>query len=148
MDKIKVTMIFPANLITRPITYHLVKDYDLQINILHADIHLNKTGKLVVDISGEEDNIKKGLDFIKELGVRYSIFNKSVIWKEDKCVHCGACTAVCPSGALWLDKDTWSLMFDKEKCLVCSLCVSACPLGVITVTDNGNGNDRDLNNVP
>lgn len=146
MDKIKVMMRFPPNMVTKPITYHLVKDFDLQINILHADIHLNKTGKLIADISGEQDNIRRGLEFIREQGVEYSIFNKGVIWKEDRCVHCGACTAVCPSGALWMDGETWSLMFDKEKCLVCSLCVSTCPLGVITVIDNGNG--RDTPDVP
>ena len=100
MNKIKVTMIFSANLITKPITYHLIKDYGLQINILNADISLNKTGKLVADISGEEDNIKKGLQFIEDQGVEYSIFNKSVIWNEDKCVHCGACTAVSFGGPL------------------------------------------------
>ena len=36
--KIKVTLYFPANKVTKPITYHLVKDYDLKVNILNADI--------------------------------------------------------------------------------------------------------------
>ncbi len=137
MKKIKVTMYFSANLITRPVTYHLVRDFDLRINILHADISLNKVGKLVADIEGEEDNIQKGLEFVKKQGVEYTIFNKGVIWQEDRCVHCGACTAVCPSGALQMDRDSWCLTFDREKCLICELCVDACPLNVICVTDNG-----------
>jgi ABC-type methionine transport system ATPase subunit len=52
--KIKVTLYFPANEITKPVTYHLVKDYDLKVNILNADISLNKVGKLTMDIEGEE----------------------------------------------------------------------------------------------
>lgn len=132
--KIKVTMYFPAGHVTKPITYHLVKDYDLVINILHADISLSKVGKLTVDISGEEENIVAGLKFIEEQGIQYKLFTKTIIWQEDNCIHCGACTAVCPSGALEMDKNDWSLTFDKEKCLVCELCVKACPLRVMNVS--------------
>ena len=134
MKTIKLTMYFSANGITKPITYHLIKDYNLQVNILHADISLNRVGKLTADITGEEKDIEAGLKFVEEQGVKYKLFTKSIIWQEDSCVHCGACTAVCPSGALRMDADSWSLTFDKEKCLVCELCVKACPLRVISVS--------------
>ncbi|MEN8904700.1 MAG: 4Fe-4S binding protein [Clostridiales bacterium] len=133
MKKIKVTLYYPADKVTRPITYHLIKDYNLQLNILHADINLNKTGKLIVDIYGLEDKIDEGLDFISKQGIEYKIFNKSIIWNEDSCIHCGACTAVCPSGAIKMDSESWKLTFDKEKCLICELCVKACPLDVMNV---------------
>lgn len=133
MKKIKVQMNFPANEVTKPVTYHLVRDFDLQINILHADISLNKVGKLIVDVEGDEGNIEAGLKFVEEQGIKYKLFTKSIIWQEDNCVHCGACTAVCPSGALQMDKQDWNLTFDKEKCLVCELCVKACPLNVMCV---------------
>lgn len=131
--KIKVYMTFPANKITAPVTYYLVRDFDLQINILHADIGLNKVGKLIVDVEGEEANIEGGLKFVEEQGITYKLFSKSIIWQEDKCVHCGACTAVCPSGALQMDKQDWTLTFEKEKCMICELCVKACPLKVMSV---------------
>ncbi|MCX7749260.1 MAG: 4Fe-4S binding protein [Clostridia bacterium] len=134
MKKIKVTLYYSANEITKPITYHLVKDYDLQINILHADISLNKVGKLVIDIIGENESIEAGLKFIEEQGIKYKLFTKTIIWQEDNCVHCGACTAVCPSEALQMDKVEWDLTFDKEKCMVCELCVKACPLNVMCVS--------------
>ena len=134
MKTIKLTMYFSANDITKPITYHLIKDYNLQVNILHADISLNRVGKLTADITGEERDIEAGLKFVEEQGVKYRLFTKSIIWQEDGCVHCGACTAVCPSGALRMDSDSWSLTFDREKCLVCELCVKACPLRVISVS--------------
>jgi ferredoxin len=135
--KIKVTLYFPANKVTKPITYHLVKDYDLKVNILNADIGLNKVGKLTMDIEGEEKNIEQGLGFLKEQGITCRLFTKGIIWKEGSCIHCGACTAVCPSGALELDKNEWNLTFNKEKCLICELCVKACPLKVMNVSDNG-----------
>ena len=134
MKKIKVTMYFPVGGVTKPATYHLVKDYNLIINILHADISLTKVGKLTADISGTEENIAAGLKFLEEEGISYKLFTKSIIWQEDNCIHCGACTAVCPSGALAIDKTDWSLTFDREKCLVCELCVKACPLRVMNVS--------------
>ncbi|HOJ09331.1 MAG TPA: 4Fe-4S binding protein [Clostridiales bacterium] len=133
MKKIKVTMYFPSNKITAPVTYHLIKDYNLMLNILNADVSLNKIGTLVVDIEGEEKDIEAGLEFVKSQGADYKVFSKSIIWQEESCVHCGACTAVCPSGALTMDKTDWNLTFDKEKCLVCELCVKACPLKVMCV---------------
>lgn len=133
MKKIKVTLYYPVKSVTKPITYHLIKDFDLEVNILNADIGLNKTGKLVLDITGTEWNIESGLKFIQDQGLTYKLFNRSIIWQEDSCVHCGACTAVCPSGALELDKINWSLTFDRDKCMVCELCVKACPLKVMCV---------------
>lgn len=132
--KIKVTLYFPVRSVTKSITYHLIKDYDLKVNILHADIDLDKGGKLTVDIAGTECNIEAGLNFIESEGIKYKLFNKSIIWNEDECVHCGACTAVCPSGALAMNKPEWSLTFNKEKCLMCEMCVKACPLRVINVS--------------
>ena len=134
MNKIKVSMYFPADKIKKPIVNHLIKDFDLQVNILHADISLNKVGTLVVDITGSEWSIEEGLKFIQEQGLSYKLFNKSLIWQKEECVHCGACTAVCPSDALKMDTQNWELTFEKEKCMVCELCVRACPLKVMCVT--------------
>ncbi len=134
MKKIKVSLYYPASEVTKPITYHLIKDFDLQVNILHADISLNKVGKLVIDIIGDDINIEAGLKYIEDQGIKYKLFTKSLIWQENECVHCGACTAVCPSGALGMDRQSWNLTFDKEKCMVCELCVKACPLNVMCVS--------------
>jgi len=134
MKKIKVALYYPAKDVSKPITYHLVKDYDLCINILHADISLNKIGKLVLDIEGEEDKLEAGLQFVKDMGIEYKLFTKTIIWQEDNCMHCGACTAVCPADALKMDKVDWCLTFDQEKCMACELCVKACPLNVMCVS--------------
>jgi len=46
---------------------------------------------------------------------------------DRKCTHCGACTAVCPTGALHIVRPEMRVAFDQKKCSVCELCVPACP---------------------
>jgi len=43
-----------------------------------------------------------------------------VFW-EDRCIGCGACTEVCDQGAI-----SESLAVDAEKCTLCGACVEAC----------------------
>ncbi|KUO72676.1 MAG: hypothetical protein APF77_00615 [Clostridia bacterium BRH_c25] len=56
--------------------------------------------------------------------------SKPYIVKE-KCVHCGACTAVCNEGALYLETKDWTLAFNELLCTQCNTCVRACPLRAI-----------------
>lgn len=135
MERIKVLFYYPANEIAKPIIYHLIKDFDLEISILQADISLNKVGKLILDVKGEKGKIEAALKYVQEQEIQYKLFSKSIIWQENGCVHCGACTAVCPSNALQMDSKDWRLTFDREKCLVCGLCVRACPLKVMSLTE-------------
>ena len=46
---------------------------------------------------------------------------------KKKCTHCGACTAVCPTKALYIQRPEMIVEFDQTKCSVCELCVLACP---------------------
>ena len=52
MKKIKITFEFPPNSIKQPLTYRLIKDFDLMLNILSADVSLNRTGRLTMDMQG------------------------------------------------------------------------------------------------
>lgn len=128
---IKVSLTFPPSKLTFPLMTILVRKYELEVNILHADIRMNKTGKLIVELSGEKKNIDEALQFIEEQGITCHVFNGTLTWEEDKCVHCGACTSVCPSRALTIDAPEYLLAYDKEKCLVCGLCIKACPMRLL-----------------
>ena len=132
--KIKALLRFPPSHVARTVTYHLVKDYDLRINILHAQISSNSVGKLVMDIEGSEENLARALGFLKGEGVECELLNGSVAWNEAACVHCGACTAVCPAGCLTMDTESWTLVFDRATCLVCQACVKACPVGAMDIS--------------
>lgn len=134
MTKKRVVLSFPSELTEKPLTYYLVKDFDLAINILKAKIVPGEEGKVVLELSnGSEEMIQKGLDFLMQQGVKVESLSKEIVLLEDECIHCGACTAVCSSGALQMDQKTGRLLFDREKCIVCELCVPSCPLGIIKV---------------
>ncbi|MCX7635061.1 MAG: 4Fe-4S binding protein, partial [Syntrophales bacterium] len=59
--------------------------------------------------------------------------SKRVNQNIDRCVHCGACTAFCPTDALSFDRGTMKVLFDAERCNGCELCVSACPARAMEV---------------
>ena len=129
----KIILTFSPKITEQPITYKLVKDFGLWINILRAKIDPSTGGKLVIEIKGEKKQIEEGLKFIRDEKVGIEFLEQEVIWNKDKCVDCGACVSICPVGALSLDKDTFKLQFNYEKCIVCGCCVEACPLQAIEV---------------
>jgi NIL domain. len=55
MPKRKLLLTFPNNLIDKPITYHLVKDYDLELNILRARVTPKEEGRLIVELNGRKE---------------------------------------------------------------------------------------------
>lgn len=133
MKKIKLILYFPPEKTDKPFTYHLVKDYDVIFNILQAEVQPGKRGRLTIELEGSQENIQRALEFTREYGVEYRPFNKNIVRNQGECVDCGACTAVCPSGALYMNTETWKLNFDEEKCLVCELCIRACPVKAIDI---------------
>lgn len=48
----------------------------------------------------------------------------------EKCVKCGECARVCPSGAQKIDGSLRRTL-DRSKCLLCGGCESACPVGAL-----------------
>ena len=82
---------------------------------------------IVVELSGSKENFDKGIRFLKEKGLTVEPVSKNVSQNNDKCVHCGACTAFCPTDALYLERQSMKVLFDAEKCNGCELCVLACP---------------------
>jgi len=131
--KTKILLNFPNHLADKPITYRLIKDYDLAINILRASIDYNVEGKLLLEVIGSVERIDQAVDFLRNEGITVNVYKKQVIRNEEECIHCGACTAVCSIEALHFNPDRWKMEFDAEKCLVCGLCVQACPLRIIEV---------------
>jgi len=133
MTKKKVILTFSPINVEKPITFQLVKNYDLWVNILQAKFKPNLGGKLVLEIRGEKGKIDKGLNFVRQLGVGVELLEQEVLWDRERCIDCGACISICPTGVLCLDKVTFKLNFNYNKCIVCGYCVEACPLGAIKI---------------
>lgn len=134
--KRRFTLKFPPEATRKPITYHLVKDYDFQVNILRASITEGQEGRLLLEVEADQNNLDAGLEFLEREGLTIISIDQHLERIEEKCVHCGACTAVCFSGALYLDRESWEVNLDYEKCIICGLCVDACPMKIISVEFN------------
>ena len=124
---------FPATEATKPIVCYLVRDYDLTFNILNATVLPRKEGYMVLELSGSRKNFKAGVDYLKRSGVTVKNASQEVKRSDEKCTHCGACTAVCPTGALAVQQSDMAVAFDQQKCSVCELCVPACPTRAMAV---------------
>ena len=53
-----------------------------------------------------------------------------IAFYQASCIGCGGCAAVCPQGALSLQKGKARL--DRSRCVACGVCASACPTGALT----------------
>jgi ferredoxin len=129
----KLVLRFSAVLSEQPIIYRLVKDFDLMINILKADINPRREGSLVMEITGEKENFERGIEYLEGVGVVVEPLSQTVIKNQERCTECGACTIVCPVGALYLERPSMEVCFDNTRCVVCGLCVQYCPLKAMEV---------------
>jgi ferredoxin len=106
---------------------YLTRDYDLTFNILNATILPRKEGIMVLELSGSRKNFREGVKYLKNQGIQVEHASREVNRDNNKCTHCGACTAVCPTNALAVERPEMSVLFDQQKCSICELCVTACP---------------------
>ena len=123
----RIVLHFPKRMVDRPIVCRLVKDYDLEFNILKALVTPEEEGLLVLELSGEQEEYDKGIRYLTQTGVRIQSLSQDVLRNEERCTHCGACITICPSGAFELDPITRQVNFYDEKCVACGLCIKACP---------------------
>lgn len=123
----RIVLHFPKRLVDRPIVSRLVKDYDLDFNILKALVTPEEEGLLVLELSGEQQEYDKGIRYLTKTGVKIQSLSQDVLRNEERCTHCGACIAICPSDAFELDPTTRRVSFHNEKCVACGLCIKACP---------------------
>ncbi|MEM9003184.1 MAG: NIL domain-containing protein [Cyanobacteria bacterium P01_F01_bin.86] len=130
--KKRVTLTFPKRSINQPITYRLAKDFNVAVNIFRAHIAPNQVGKLVVELSGDIDQLDAAIAWLEEQGIAISLANREILIDEETCVHCGLCTGVCPSGALGLEPTTFKLNFVRSRCIVCEQCIPTCPVQAIS----------------
>ncbi len=124
---------FSAKAAEQPIVCFLAKNYDLTFNILNAAVLPRKEGLMVLELSGTKRNFKEGVKYLKSKGVHVKNAAQEIKRLNDKCTHCGTCTAVCPTGALFVDRPEMFVIFDQEKCSVCELCVPTCPTHAMEV---------------
>lgn len=137
--KRKYLLIFPEEAVEKPITYHLIHDYNLMINILKASVTPGKEGRLVIEVQGDKKALANAKLYLKEIGINIKPVIEGIQWLKERCVHCTACVPGCPSQCFVVDKKTMMISFEKEKCIVCKHCLSACAYGAIKILENNAG---------
>ncbi|MBC7327303.1 4Fe-4S binding protein [bacterium] len=130
--KARLVLRFPPLLVDQPVVYKLIKDYNLVFNILRADITPDSEGLMVLEIEGDENDFKQGLEYLEKRGVKVQPLSQDVVMIEELCTHCGACVVHCPTGALYYDEER-RVLFASEKCVACEICVEICPYRAMEV---------------
>jgi len=124
---------FPQTEVQKPLVCQLARVYDLTFNILNAAVLPRKEGIMVLELSGNKKNFRDGVKYLKDQGVHVQNADQEVKRSKKRCTHCGACTAVCPTGALFVQRPEMTVEFDQQKCSVCELCVPACPTRAMSI---------------
>ncbi|MBL7164924.1 MAG: 4Fe-4S binding protein [Dehalococcoidales bacterium] len=123
----RIVLHFPRRLVDRPIVYRLIKDYDLEFNILKASVTPEEEGLMVLELKGKQEKYDAGIRYMVDAGVRIQSLSQSVTRNEERCTQCGVCMTICPTGAFELDVETRRVTFHDDKCLACGLCIKTCP---------------------
>jgi len=133
MKSRRFVLTFPPDATGEPITYYLIKKYDIMVNIVKADVSPGKIGHLVMEMTAPAKVLKEGMAYMQKQNVECVPIDRTITYREDLCIHCGACSAVCFAGALTMNRKTAELSFEPEKCVVCELCLTACPLKLFSI---------------
>ncbi len=127
---------FPREVVDQPIIYRLVKDFALEFNLLRAAINPRQEGLMVMELRGHPKDFRRGLKYLRQTGVKVRQVAREVRRNEERCYQCGTCTAVCPTGALYIERPGMAVAFDASKCSACEHCCPACPAQAMEVRLN------------
>ena len=131
--KRRLTLHFPRDAVHLPITYRLAVDFDVAAKILRAQIAPNQSGTMVVELSGDIDELEAAEVWLERQGLRLNRSRSEIRIDPEACVDCGLCASVCPSGALDFPIPQRRLAYDSARCLVCEQCIPSCPFEAISL---------------
>ena len=78
MAKQRVKFTFEESLVKQPVIYELGRKFKLVTNIRRADV-AEDVGWVVLELDGDEEEIKSGLEWVSSTGVRVDPLGGDVI---------------------------------------------------------------------
>lgn len=129
----RLVLSFSPESIQKPVTYLLVSNYKLRLNILRAKVKPGEEGRLLLEISGEADRIREGLDYLASMGVRMEPVERFYAVDQARCTGAKECFKVCPTGAIMLQpSEDRKVDIVPEDCILCEKCMEVCPQQVFS----------------
>ena len=128
----KFKLLFSEHDAQESITYVLVKKFQIEPNILKAEMD-DTGGMMVLNMKGSEDDLRDAIKYLEEQNVTVVKLSKHIQRDDDKCVDCGSCVSVCLSRAFTIDPETWEVNLNYEKCVACGSCLTACPTHAVSL---------------
>jgi ABC-type methionine transport system ATPase subunit len=74
----KVYLTFPQSLIKEPVVYNVGKKFNVVTNIRTASV-TEEMGIMALEITGEEEEYQKAVEYLREIGVRVDPIEMDVI---------------------------------------------------------------------
>lgn len=78
MAKQRIKFTFVQELIKEPIIWKLAKEFDVITNIRRADV-TDERGWVILEVEGDHDEIERGLEWVREQGVRVDPVYEDVV---------------------------------------------------------------------
>lgn len=78
MSKKPMRLTFPQHLIKEPVIYRMAKEYEVIPNIRRAKV-TETVGEVILELEGEEDNLKEAIDYLTRVGVKVEPVEGDVI---------------------------------------------------------------------
>lgn len=129
----KVMLNYSVEKANVPIIASVIRDEDVLINILHADL-TERGGQILIDIDAPEAKAQKVMKIFEERGVEVEEIRSVITLDQDTCLDCGACISICPTRALTLAED-FSLELEEDKCVICDACIPVCPVRALGIRE-------------
>ena len=78
MATVRIKFTFVEQLIKEPIIWKLAKEFDIITNIRRADV-TDERGWVILELEGEQDEIERGIDWVREQNVRVDPVYEDVV---------------------------------------------------------------------
>lgn len=128
----KFKLLFSEHDAQESVTYTLVRKFQIEPNILKAEMD-DTGGMMMLNMTGSEEDLKNAIAYLEEQNIKVIHLSKHIQRDESKCFDCGACVSVCLSRAFSIDPETWDVNLNNEKCVACGSCLTACPTHAVTL---------------
>jgi len=84
--KQRVNLTFPKSAISSPLAYRLARDFNIAANIIRAQIAPNQEGKMVLELSGDIDQLEVAIEWMRSQDIEVSTDKREIIINENLCV--------------------------------------------------------------